>query len=162
MNCKKIQELLITDYPDNQLTQKERKTVEEHLSACQTCREYESIVRSTVMQPFENAERLQPHQDFIWTKIKEKIRKEEKPVFGFLGRILPKIYFPKPAFALSTIAALTVALFFVGRMNVTTQTRQENTQLAKAAIEDQITYFANGNGSDESISFGTSIEEYFL
>ena len=40
MNCKKAQELMLTDYLDDEISEKEKARIEEHLESCQKCREF--------------------------------------------------------------------------------------------------------------------------
>ena len=44
-NCKKSQELMLTDYLDDQMTAKEKARIEEHLESCRKCREFSIAAR---------------------------------------------------------------------------------------------------------------------
>ena len=40
MKCKKIQEIILTDYLDGQLDEKQRSSLGRHLAECKSCKEF--------------------------------------------------------------------------------------------------------------------------
>lgn len=161
MNCKSIQNLLLTDYLDNELDARQQKILEEHLVGCRACQELALTVKQTVQKPFDHAERPEPPAR-LWKNIESKIKKQHShpAIFAILENILERMRFPRPAFAFSTIGAILIMVFFMIKMSFYVQQRNYQ-QSAKQTIEEQIEYFANNNGIEDT-GFGTNTEEYFL
>jgi predicted anti-sigma-YlaC factor YlaD len=161
MNCKTIQDLLLTDSLDNELDSRQQKLAEDHLATCSACREFALTVKNTVQVPFDNARRPEPPA-YLWKNIQSMIEEERSrpAIFVILENLLERMRFPKPVFAFSTIGAIVIMVFFLIKIPFYVQQRSYQ-QSAKQTIEEQIEYFANNNGIEE-ISFGTNTEEYFL
>ncbi len=113
------------------------------------------MVKQSVAEPFKNTARFEPQED-LWLKIKTKIEKPQNHtvVFEFF-RI------PRPALAFSTVGTIVLTILFVARLNMVSP-QHTYRQLAKLSVEEQIDYFADGNGGEDPASLGTNIEEYFL
>lgn len=77
MKCKKIQDIIITDYIDNELDGKARAVIHCHLAACKACREFLGSL-TAVVKPFRDAEPSSP-PDFLWGKIKAGLEREIAP-----------------------------------------------------------------------------------
>jgi len=152
MNCKKVKELLMTDYVDGELRSDIQQKIKQHLASCSDCRRLEESLQKKAIEPFRNAQKVQA-PDIVWEGIKEAIATpQEAPVF----------IIRRPAFALAAVAMLIflttifVRPFFISPGPVTEY------------IEEQAEFFAyldnaaSGivNGEDEGL--GTAIEEYFL
>jgi len=159
MNCRDCQELILTDYLDNQMEKGEREKIEGHLSSCPGCREFAFNARKTVMEPFEHAQRPQPPES-VWHNIKEAISDERsvEDRISLLDKLRNFIAIPKPAMAFVMIVVLLVAV------KLTVNSQWQRMETAKGAIEDisyvidEIAYLSEENGFDEL----TDIEEYFL
>lgn len=164
--CKKVKDLILTDYLDEQLNEDQKKIIEEHLSICVICREYELAARKTVIEPFNNVEKQNP-PEAAWHKIKEQIKEEQRQGLtssfaDLIRRINPFAYALKPALAVVTI----VIIIFVATAII--KLTSENSEVVKVdpgkqieCINYLISVFSQGsmNGNND---FGTSIEEYFL
>ncbi len=167
MKCKYIKELILTDYLDEQMEKEQKAQVEKHLTICKDCKEYELSTKTAVIGPFDNLERPNP-PEAIWHKIREQIE-EELPLQGptnsfadFISRIKTFLYIPKPAYVVTTIMVLLLAVITVIKLPT------EDRKIVKASPESQvecINYLMSVfdqetiNGNDD---FGTSIEELFL
>jgi len=153
MNCKRIQEFLLTNYIDGEIAPALKRQVQEHISACAQCRQFEQAVRKTTIEPFRKAKEQKP-PDYLWARIKEAVFKEKPQQHLF--------YIPRPAFALATaVAAVLIAIIF-------TRLPFENQKIVNGYLEEQM-IFISYLDSDESdfynqdyIDLGTSIEEYFF
>ncbi len=166
MNCKNVEELILTDYLDGQMDEGQKKQLEKHLASCVHCREYELAVRKTVIGPFDNSERVNPPA-VIWHKIKEQIEEEQKeeltsPFADFIRSIKSLLYVPKPAFAVAMIVILLLVTVSVIKLP------SKNQEIVKVDTENQvecITYLISvfdQDSANEDNDFETSIEEYFL
>ncbi|MBU3912093.1 MAG: zf-HC2 domain-containing protein [Candidatus Omnitrophica bacterium] len=152
MNCKKVKELLMTDYVDGEMRPGIQHRIRQHLAGCSDCRGFEEAVQKEAIEPFRNAQRVQA-PGIVWEGIKEAIAAPEKaPVF----------IIRRPAFALAAVAALIFLTaifarsFFISPGQVTEY------------IEEQAAFFAyldtgvNSFMDEGGGGLGTSIEEYFL
>ncbi len=167
MKCKYVKELILTDYLDEQLGKEQKTQIEKHLTICKGCKEYELLTRTAVVEPFNNLERHNP-PEAAWHKIREQIEEElplQEPTNSFadlIRSIKTFLYIPKPAFVVTTIIVLLIAVITVIRL------QPEDQKIVKVNSESQIeciTYLISVfdqetvNGNDD---FGTSIEELFL
>lgn len=166
MKCKKIKELILTDYLDGQMDEEQKKQIEKHLASCVHCKEYELVTRKTVIEPFSNTERLNP-PEIIWHKIKEQIEEKQQqelssPFADLIRRIKSLLYVPKPALAVATIVIVSLITVTIIRLP------SKNQEIVKVSPENQVecvNYLIsvfNQDSLDENNDFGTSIEEYFL
>lgn len=159
MDCKKVKDLLMTDYLDGSATEEERLDAKEHLAACLSCRRLEErfLAQHKILQ---HAKALKV-PDHLWQNIQNRIISEslkEKPADA-LESLKRHIFSPYPAAILTgALAALIMVAFFAG-------TAIQKRQLATGEnnIEDAISYYSLSGDKDESIyDFDSGIEEYFL
>jgi predicted anti-sigma-YlaC factor YlaD len=161
MQCKKIQELLKTDYLDREVNLKQEKCIREHLLECPQCRrlEEELQVQRTLFQEAKQ----QPVPAHLWQNIRDAIITEglnPEPAArgGILQRLKESIFTPQPVFALaSTFTVIILVLVLTGTFI------QKKQLLNKVNIQESIErYSLNGENGDFSYALGTMIEEYFL
>ncbi|MEE9605655.1 MAG: zf-HC2 domain-containing protein [Candidatus Scalindua sp.] len=165
MNCKKVKELILTDYLDGQVNEEQKRQIEKHLASCGPCKEYELLAKKTVIDPFNNAKRIRP-SEVVWHKIKEQIEEEQQelasPFADLIRRIKSFLYVPKPAFVVATIMVVLLIIVTIIKLP------SEKQEIVKVSPEKQIecmTYLLrvfNQDSTNETNGFGTSIEEYFL
>lgn len=121
MNCKKIRELIITDYMDQELSKSMQEEVQTHLKTCSGCRVFEQAILKKISEPLRKIEALKP-PEIIWQRIQEAIDEEESVQYSpsLLGRIYDflkgAVVRRKPAFALSSafVVILITVLFLWG------------------------------------------------
>jgi anti-sigma factor RsiW len=166
MDCKKIQELIMTDYIDAEASEPLRKEIETHLKTCEGCREFEQALRERVSNPFRKLEETKPPEE-IWQRIKETIEDEQAEQYAppLLERLLDflrnSFTARRPVFAFSTaISVIVVALFFLAGPF-------HKQQLVKDYIEEQAEFMVSLNRPvngdlDQDFSFGTAIERYLF
>ncbi len=167
MKCEYVKELILTDYLDEQLGKEQKTQIEKHLTVCKGCKEYELLTRTAVVEPFNNLKRHNP-PEAAWHKIREQIEEElplQEPTNSFadlIRKVKAFLYIPKPAFVVTTIIVLLLAVITVIKL------QPEDQKIVKVNPESQIeciTYLISVfdqetvNGNDD---FGTSIEELFL
>ena len=169
MNCEKVKELILTDYADRQVNEEQKEQIEKHLASCGHCKEYELAARKTVIDPFNNAERLNP-PEAVWHKIKEKIEEKQlqeltSPFADLIRRIKSFLYVPKPALAVATIIVALLIMVTIIKLP------SENQEIVKVNLENQenqiecmthLLRMFNQDSMNENNGFGTSIEDYFL
>ena len=57
MNCKKIQEWILTDYLDGEMSQDQKDVLEKHISSCSECKRFLFAAKETVVEPFVNSKK---------------------------------------------------------------------------------------------------------
>jgi hypothetical protein len=164
MKCSEWQEIILTDYLDDQMGKEQAVQLEEHLLACHECLEFVSIARKAVIEPFEHAQKAEPSER-IWHNIKKAIGEEQESedFASWWDRIKGFIFIPKPAMAFATVVVVLLAATF------TFERYNQQFQISKRAviqsqIED-ITYVVEelASFSEENNSYVlTGMEEYFL
>jgi len=161
MKCKKIQELLKSDYLDDEISQRGRQYIKGHLTHCQQCnRLHEELLAQRLL--FQEAK----HQKVpasVWENIKntiaaEQLEQENKVNRGIFERLGGLLWAPRPVFALASI--FTVILFIAVLTGIHLQ---EKGLLNKEDNGEWIADYSL-NGEDENLFYGleTNIEEYFL
>jgi len=177
MNCKRIQELILTDYLDDEIN---KESIDQHVANCKECREFLALAKKVTIEPLKNAKKDHLSRDVIWSRIQDEIRKEENCANeyysepNFLEKLKNAMFLPKPVLALSAFAVLVVAVLvlnfsakqlqlaknisIINHVSVT-----EKKADIKSAEFDQEIYLAYFfNQSESSKNYGTSLEEYFL
>ena len=162
MGCRKIQELLKTDYLDGEVSQKQEQDIKEHLACCRKCRQLEEELQSQ-RALFQKAKQHKVPEG-VWHNIRDAIireglNEEQGLRAGVFDRLRNYLFAPKPAFVLAT--TLAVAIFFAFLSGVFIQKKQS---LSKENIpEGDIAVYSLSSTSDASLyELGTDIEEYFL
>jgi len=181
MKCKKIQELLLTDYIDAEADDALKDEVDKHVKRCPACKQFKQDLLTTAIEPLRKAHERKSsdlvwNHDSVWNHIKDALEKEaviseEKRRSGFLPNLrdyLPHVRnqgrlfsVPKPALALAGGLVIALVLFI-------TMSRSNNGKVVSAYPEKQIEYLARVIGGSEYSSpeenngYGTAIEEYFF
>ncbi len=163
MNCKRIRELVMTDYIDGEASAEVQKEIREHLSICNQCRQFERALQEMAIEPFKKAKEIRPPES-VWRSIKESI--EEKPsegLFAGLKNSLGIIFgIRKPV-----IAAVVIALIII-IAGVFIRLPLNNQQVVSGYLEEQIEFISYLDADEtnyfngEQLDLGTTIEKYFL
>ena len=154
MNCRKAQEIIISGYSDNELKFFWRKALESHLDACGGCREFLSVFKHSVVEPFQKAEPINA-PDYLWHRIKDKITAVQPSTSRHhLFDIFVKV--PRPVFAAAAVIVLvTVNLMVLGVVNFN---RSNSSSVSMLSYVEEI----NSGNTDNPADFGTDIEKTFL
>ena len=167
MKCEDVKELILTDYLDEQLGKEQKTQIEQHLTICSDCKEYELLTRTAVVEPFNNLERHNPPKE-TWNKIREQIEEErpqheqENSFVDLILRIKEFLYIPKPAFVVTSILVLLLVGITIIKLKPDDQKIvQVNPESQIECINYLMTVFDQEtvNGND---GYGTSIEDLFL
>lgn len=175
VKCKKIQELILTDYLDGEM--EDKSLVEQHLASCVACKEFLALARQ-VVEPLENAQKSFLSQEEVWSRIQEEISAEEafepvdEPEFDLWERLISWVSSPRPVFAMSTFAVVIVSILVFSLNGPKVElakklpaSQQELSQTKAIAIladsqEEYLAYLFNED--EEAEGYGTSMETYFL
>ena len=153
--------MLMSDYLDGQLSQKEQQAIKEHLAHCPECFTLEKELQ-TQRTLFQNAKQQEVPLG-LWQSIQNKIiaerlAQESNKNAGILWRLRELILAPKPVFALSSaiLAIILIATFTGGIV-------QRKKSFVKANFGESILDYSLNSPRDDLFStLGTNIEEYFL
>ena len=169
MPCEHFQELLLTDYLDQELSAQQRSLLDAHLAQCPECRAFAEKAQQVAVEPFKRLERLEPSPQ-LWANIKEAIERvgPQPAVQGEGVDIWEKVkqlfYFPRPALALLSTVLMIVMLLAV----LPKQAGWNLFGRGDRAAEKEIEYLASlvegteNMDSDANGGYGTAIEEYLL
>jgi len=162
VQCKKIQELLQTDYLDGELTQEDAQLIKAHLGQCSACSGLEKTLQAQRML-FQGV-KTQPVPERIWNNISdaivtERLKQPEGLISGILERLRGLIFVRRPAVVLATsFFSVIIMLAFFANLAI-----QRQAVLSKQNAAEEIAGYSssaeNGNVLDD---LGTNIEEYFL
>ena len=156
MNCKKAQELILTDYFDEQFEAELKNDLEDHISSCFGCREFASVAHKSVVNPFLNAEKILP-SDHVWRNIKESIENEPVPAAPksleyFFKMLKESFLFTRPAYALACI----LIIFFTTMLWSRTRMNREIEYIEYLVDVPEVL------SNNQNVGYGTAIEDYFL
>jgi len=159
MNCERIEELILTDYLDGQLSAEQKKNIDVHLSRCPNCQAYLRAAQKVAFEPFANVEKLEPPES-VWLGIQETILAQQEKQ-NFLVHVwdnIKPILFPKPVFALATVAMLIVA----GTALVQLKTGQQANAKENGEYLESLTEVPGALSLNDGKGFETTVEQYFL
>jgi len=164
MECKTIQEFLLTDYIDNEASMEVRERVVRHCSACAVCRAYKERLESAQRALFLNTRPLLPPVG-LWQGIAAALS-VSAPGSGLPGRIRAFVsgLLATPLRIAATglvAAAVLVGVVMIGRE------APANTALNEYLYEQASFAVAPAEAAETLIvaddnSFGSVIEEYLL
>lgn len=160
MLCRKIEELLQTDYLDGRLEEAQAKQIQEHLARCSSCAKLEKDLQAQRIL-FKQAKPKQPPEQ-AWKNIRDRIIAErlnaEGRKYGLIERLKGWLWQPRPVFVLATVFALIIMVaVFAGNFML----KKTFLPIADDA-ELAVVYSLNGENGNSLSDLGTSIEEYFL
>lgn len=155
MECKKVQDRLLTDYLDKELGAGENSGIESHLSGCAHCREFLTAVQKSAVVPFKEAREMQP-DSAVWQRIQERIEAErERSRGGFWKWIdILAARFPLPVPLMRT--AFVTALILVAV--VLAQWPSGHVDPAYAYVDEQMTFMAELGAGDADLMNGDLAE----
>ena len=165
MDCKRIKELITTDYVDKELDEKLMNEIAAHLRVCRECSVFEESLRKTAIEPFKNTKEIRP-PEYLWERIKENIKKEntrqEQGLFVYIRNYLQSVFaIPRTIFAATAVIIACIILGIILRGSLNSQHQITD------YFQDQIDFISSLDvNSSNSITnnhggFGTTIEEYF-
>jgi anti-sigma factor RsiW len=160
MDCKRIRQLLLADYPDRELGPGPAKEVKEHLQGCAACRAFEQAVVQKAISPFKNAPELKA-PDAVWEKIQQAIDRTEQPQEQFAfpawlkGKFDALFAFPRPAYALATLMSAILVFMLIANSPAVKQAQLEKFFSEEADFISSLDNDVDANG------LGALTEEIF-
>ena len=165
MDCKRIKELITTDYIDRELDEKLMKEIDAHLRVCEECNVFEESLRKAAIEPFKNIKEMRP-PEYLWERIKGDIKKEntrqEQGLFVYIRNYLQSVpAIPRPIFAATAviIACIIFGIILRGSLNsqhqITDYLQDQTDFISSLDVNTSNSPMTNHNG------FDTTIEEYF-
>lgn len=159
MECKRIEEIILTDYTDGKLSGQMFKDVEAHLASCSRCRALASeLVR--LRTDLRKAGRMTPPSR-VWETVRAGVAGEPAGgVFAqnFLRSVRLLSVRLRPAVVAATAAALILVVLTMARL------MPQKEMLVVPVAQDEalslITLDEDRNGADYDL--GTPAEDYFL
>jgi len=162
MKCKRVQDMIKTDYIDGELDALLKSRIDEHLRICPECRRLEETLREGTIDPLKKAELMQP-SEAVWDNIRAAIEEERTRTFPAISisALRDLFIFRKPKLAIVTAFLLAVVITFFSVRYYVSQNALEG------YLQEQVEFLdllGNGNGvfDLEDIDIGIPGEEYLL
>ncbi len=165
MKCKEAKDLILTDYVDKEISTEKEKALREHLLHCEDCRKFAQSVERTVVAPFQGAHKEiipEDKEKEIWVSIQETIAAQEErtSVIERIRQVLfPRAKIPYPAFVLIGSFIVLFVIFNVLQkqsISIVEQNHNEDIVYLFSLIDEE------SNPLEETETYGTALEEYFL
>jgi len=165
MNCKKIRDLIITDYIDQEAPDAAQKEIQAHLKVCAGCRGFEQALREKVSVPLRAMEPATPPYS-VWQRIRQVIDEEEaRQSVPFLRRVsdfLAGVVFkPKPALAFSAVLIVVLVALLLIQGQLYRQWAVKGYLSEQSDYMTSVSFPVNGE-PEKNIGFGTDIENIFF
>lgn len=158
MKCQGIQQQLLTDFLDQELSSAKRLEIDGHLAQCACCREFLAAVKK-VNDPLQASERVEPAAH-VWLNIRDQIEAKPSPVIENIRSWFEEVLWGfRPTFVYgSLVAAMCVVLFVpVGLHHQQAVARADKEMLMQLVYADDNTTAAMGT---ETIGTGTVVEHW--
>ncbi len=121
MKCERIQEFILTDYSDGQLTAQWQREVEAHLKDCPACAGLAQQVSMHVMNPLKQLHRLAPDES-VWLSIKASIQPSPEayvqPQLSWVDRLRQFMLAFRPALITTCVFLIIGAVVLNNRLGV--------------------------------------------
>jgi predicted anti-sigma-YlaC factor YlaD len=158
--CKKIKDLILTDYLDKEADQSVVGQVNEHLLSCADCRLFAQDVKEQLALPFESTIQQQA-PEHLWTIIKDKIQNDpnsRSKLKRFIQAFFDVFSFPylAPALAGLIIVILLGSVGFYYQLAEKRQDKEQGEYLVSLWRSSDVIADIQSNADQ------TSIEKYFL
>lgn len=177
MTCNEWQNIILTDYMDDQLKTSDQKDLEQHLQNCPACAAFTQKVTAIVKMPFDDLKRTEV-SEVVWQNIQDQITEEESVIAADLpvtesfdwARLLGRLLRPQWGLALVSVGIIVGFLYlgfpvqwarhFQGPNSVmaVVTLQEDSNEVLEAVLEDVMVVFVD----EEAQNYGTFIEEIFL
>lgn len=165
MDCKTVQESILTDYIDGQLDGKARARIEAHIGDCAACGEFLRSVRKAEGEIFKGVVGVTP-PEYLWSRVKEAVIAEDRKSLGFaegiFRRVREFVYIHRPALAMATVAVLIVVAGAAIRMGAGDYGAGQVDMQSQAEYLDYLSDVTGNNTANGAGGLGTPLERYFL
>lgn len=163
MRCKRIQDLILTDFLDGEIEETERKKLLLHLTECVHCQEFLDIVKDSFEKPFRSVVKLEP-EFLLWYKIRrlleeEKMEKEKYFHRSIFAKVRERLQVIIPALAITSIL-IGIVFTDIDYLRLSSNYKENHSKLE--IINNGINFETLEDTLLQSVNFETAIEEYFL
>jgi hypothetical protein len=93
MDCKRIQEMILTDYLDGEENEDLRFFIKNHLDRCRDCKEFEKMVHEHAVDPFKAGKQAEVPQA-VWQNIRGIFETFGIRVYVFRDRVEIRGFIP--------------------------------------------------------------------
>ena len=158
MKCKRIKELLLTDYIDDGIDIVLREEFDKHVASCTSCGSYKMSIDKGLSPLFKKAG-VKPPQDEIWQNIRTRITHDNQEAASKVFALSP--FLRRNIFAFATAAVLLFVIISFRVVSNSQRAAVNNFLLA----EGSFLYSLSSNNGQETFNhadFGTAAEEYFF
>ena len=159
MNCKKVQEFILTDYIDGEMDERGHAAVEAHLAGCLGCAEFYNAAQKVGNGLFVGASRAEA-PEYLWRRVREAILAEDRAKKTHSEVVLERLksifYIPKPVLAIITVVVLLLVAGAATKITINHQAA------VNADMFDYLSETVGYNAANDNSGFGTSIEQYFM
>lgn len=118
MECKKVQDWLIAEYGDNELSPEDHAGAARHLTACRGCQEFFTAFQKSAVTPFQEAGEIQP-DPAVWQRIRERIEAEHSHAGSWFRALaeglVPFLRMPQAVFRTALVTALVLVVVVLAR-----------------------------------------------
>jgi anti-sigma factor RsiW len=154
MNCQDIQDLLLTEFLDNEIGSDKKVQVDAHLAACPECREFYAAALNVdaAIKRRPSPEEPGPH---VWGRICDAIQSRPESPFdvvqgwweGFWGGYRPGLVYGSVAAALMVALVIVMPLALQRQQALAAADREELLQLVYADDENPEGWGSEQDGS---------------
>ncbi|MDD5492988.1 MAG: zf-HC2 domain-containing protein [bacterium] len=75
MKCNKYRDIIITDYVDGELNEREKQEIDRHVRDCASCRAFAAAVSAVTIEPLRKTMPEEPPA-FLWTRIQSRLEQD--------------------------------------------------------------------------------------
>ncbi len=154
MKCKKVRDILLTEYIDDRSGAALKEQIAQHLETCNDCREYYDILKEKVVRPLQEVSYAEAPEE-IWEGVRNRIIQKELD-----KRKLP-VFPRKRKLVMALVSVLLLIVLGLGGVRYVQYADEKS---VNDYLEQEASFLlALGEGADvdNGNGFGISIEEYF-
>lgn len=166
MKCEKVKEIILDDYLNAEISDKQKKALEDHVGQCPACNGLYNEAKGILAEMVSD---VPPHAmpEQVWENVKSTIQAEtkEKTSLSTQGRTIREkirsiINIPRPAFAITGVAFVLIISLIAGAYY-----RKERLRSYAVMQNETVEFLVNEYiefTSLEDEGNGFFIDEYFL
>ncbi len=158
MKCQDIEEQLLADFLDNEMTPEKKAVIESHLADCRSCREFLSAVKQ-VNDPLEALDGLQPGAH-VWARVRDQIEARPSPLLEKIRSWFEEVLWGfRPTFVYGSVVAAMCVILVVpaGLYRQQAVAAADKEDLMQLVYADDSTTTAIGA---ETVGSGTVVENW--
>ena len=155
MNCKKIKELLLTDYADGCMEANDLTDLNKHLSTCAQCNEYKERLFSDIINPLR-AQSCVHVPSYLQAKVRSAVYNESSKRHNMFS-ILNLLHGWKGVASMCGLFVVALLLMYTPNKKAENVSNEHINYISETVYGENL----QANNS-ESLNFGTAVETYLL